>query len=92
MLSTSSFHNMSILSATLSDSSIDSLPFKLSLSSSTRDSPAESPLTSSSDSLEGDVDDYFLPAPKLPSALADVEPSYPKVNNVCFVGAGFVGI
>jgi hypothetical protein len=78
--------------ATPSDSLIDTPTSELSLSSSTRESPGETPLTSCPDSPKSNSDDYFFARPKNPSPVDDVEPSYPRVNNVCFVGAGFVGM
>ena len=88
------FHtlSMSTSSATPSNLSIDTLTLELGLSDSTRESPDESPLTSCPDSPKSNSDDYFIDGPKIPSPATKVEPSYPKVNNVCFVGAGFVGM
>jgi hypothetical protein len=76
-------HNMSTSSSSVTNSSLETPPLNLSLT--------ETPLTSCPDSPKSNPDDYFITGTKIPSALSEDQPSYPKVNNVCFVGAGFVG-
>jgi hypothetical protein len=83
-------HNMST-SSSASNSSVETPPLNLSLAGLRSKSSYETPLTSCPDSPKSNPDDYFLAGSKIPAAVSDDRPSYPKVNNVCFVGAGFVG-
>jgi hypothetical protein len=83
---------MSTASVSSSNASTEALQLNnLRLSDLTRQSAYATPLTSCPDSPSHDMEDYFPAAPKSISLDADAEPIYPKVNSVCFVGAGFVG-
>lgn len=88
----SELKRMSTSSSSSGNSSIDALPLNLRLSDLTRQSAYATPLTSCPDSPNIDLESYFPTGPKSVSARSDAEPTYPKVNSVCFVGAGFVGM
>jgi hypothetical protein len=79
-------------SSSASNSSVEIPPLNLSFSGLISKGTYETPLTSCPDSPKSHADDYFLAGSKIPSLVLDDQPSYPKVNNVCFVGAGFVGM
>ena len=81
---------MSTPSTLSSNSSIDGRPQNLRLSGLALQSAYTTPLTSCPDSPNVDLDGYFEPK-GLPAEVS-VEPTYPKVDSVCFVGAGFVGM
>lgn len=60
-------------------------------SESDGESAIHSPFTPCPDSPMRELDDYFFPKSKTQPSSTSVEPAHPKVNNVCFIGAGFVG-
>ena len=89
LLSNQTF-NMSTTSTTSSNLSAGSPTLSVSESQSAYDTP----LTSYPHSPKSDIKDYFLGKSMGLATVTDTdtEPRYPKVNNVCFIGAGFVGM
>lgn len=82
---------MSPSSLDYTNSSTNSSTFELCSTTPGSGTPVDSPLTSYSETFKRKTDEYILAGSNVSLPAFDDAPSYPRVDNVCFVGAGFVG-